>query len=364
MPPLSILPVFSLVAQIGRQPTAPLRIWLRTTGYKLRPPRPVPYAPTVRTRQEVVLAAGVAGPHQRADVLVEKRPGPLPTIIVGGFVPDSADAFYLIRGGLMPHGSVFYLNYPSRGFSTALFLAQLEDLIEEIANTRGCRPVLIGVSFGAGLVLELLRKAAAARYELPLAGLILVSPVACAADLLDPDEPKPSTLLGRVIKPYLSTPMRTDDSLVEKARSVFLKMFESGANNKEAMRFLLTRAESLRLRDSVLGAINAIDGTGAGERVRALSALPALNEPRLLFSGSALVLYAEKETSVLVQTSPTWREFRERCAAWFPHGRCLTVTNTPDHPVQHASLIFHCHNFQPYFAAFYRSLRNALRQAA
>ena len=364
MPPLSILPVFSLVAQIGRQPTAPLRIWLRATGYKLRPPRPVPHLPTVRTRQDRAQANDPVGLHQRADVLVERRPGPLPTIIVGGFVPDAADAFYLVRSGLMPHGSVFYLNYPRRGFSTVLFLAQLEDLIEEITHTGGGRPALIGVSFGAGLVLELLRQAAADRRELPLAGVILVSPVACAADLLDPAEPKPSTLLGRVIKPYLTTPLRTDDSLVEKARSVFLKMFESGANNKEAMRFVLTRPESLRLRDSVLSAINAIDATGAGERVRALAALPALSVPTPLFSGPALVLYAEKETSVLVQTSPTWREFRERCSAWFPRGRCLIVTNTPDHPVQHASLIFHCHNFQPHFAAFYRSLRNALHQAA
>lgn len=307
---------------------------------------------------------GRAGLHQRSDILVEKRPGPLPTIIVGGFVPDSADAFYLIRSSLMPHGSVYYLNYPRRGFSTELFLAQLEDLIEEITRTRGCLPALIGVSFGAGLVLELLRKASTDKRELPLAGLILVSPVACAADLLDPAEPKPSTLLGRVIKPYLTTPIRTDDSLVEKARSVFLKMFESGANNKEAMRFVLTRPESIRLRDSVLSAINAIEPIGAGERVRALAALPALCEPKPLFSGPALILYAEKESSVLVQTSPTWRELRERCRAWFPRGRYLTVTNATDNPVQHASLIFHYKNFQPHFAAFYRTLRNGLRQAA
>ena len=364
MPPLSMLPVFSLVAQLGRQPTAPLRIWLRTTGNKLRPPRTVPHQATVRTRQDFVQANGHAGLHQHADVLVEKRPGPCPTIIVGGFVPDSTDAFYLMRGGLTAHGSVYYLNYPSRGFSTELFLAQLEDLIEEIARTRGHRPALIGVSFGAGLVLELLRQAAANGRELPLAGLILVSPVACAADLLDPDELKPSTLLGRVIKPYLSVPARSDDSVVEKARSVFLKMFESGANNRDALRFVLTRLESLRLRDSVLGTINAINATGAGERVRALAAMPAMREPTVFFSGPTLVLYAEKETSVLVRTSPTWREFRQRSSAWFPRGRCVTVTNTSDNPVQHASLIFHSHNFQPHFTAFYRRLRYALAQAA
>jgi pimeloyl-ACP methyl ester carboxylesterase len=306
----------------------------------------------------------VTGPHQRADVLVEERPGPLPTIIVGGFVPDATDAFYLLRGGLMPHGSVFYLNYPRGGFSTELFLAQLEDLIEELAVKRGRRPVLIAVSFGAGLALELFRRAAAAGRELPLAGVVLISPVACTTDLLDPAEAKPSTLLGRVIKPYLSPPARSDHALVEKSRAVFLKMFEAGAHNKAALRFLLTREESLRLRDSVLSAINAIDGNGAAERVQALCALPELREPRSLFAGPALVLFAEKENSVLVGSSPTWRELRARVGAWFPRGRGLTVTNTPDNPVQHASLIFHSQNFQPHLAAFYRALRSALRQAA
>ena len=361
---IRLRPMFSLAAHISREPAAPLRIWLRTTGYKLRPPRPVPHLACVRVRQDALLDDGRVTTRQRADIFVEKRLGPLPTIVIGGFVPDAADAFYLLRAHLMPHGSVYYFNYPPCGFSTDLFLAQLEDLIAEVTEKGGHRPVLVAVSFGAGLALELLRRTSAARQEPPLAGVVLVSPVACAADLLDPAELKPSTLLGRVIRPYLDNNAQADNSLVTKARSIFLKMFESGTQNKSALRFLLSHEETLRLRKSVLDGINAIDGTGAGERVRALCTMPPLVGPRPLFRCPTLILYTEKENSVLVENSPTRRELHEHLAAWFPRGRFVTVTNTPDNPVQHASLIFHCQNFQPHFVAFYRALRNAIRQAA
>ncbi|WP_415909577.1 alpha/beta fold hydrolase [Oleiharenicola sp. Vm1] len=197
------LPPFPALARLSQQTAAPFQALLRTTGYKLRPPRALEHPPRVTARQAPLLASGLVGPQARAQVRVEERGGALPAIVVGGFVPDATEAFYLLRGGLLRHGSVFYFNYPRRGFSTDLFLAQLEDLIAEIATLRGQRPALIAVSFGAGLVLELLRRAAARGETLPLAGLTLVSPVACTADLIDVRAPKPTTLLGRVLLPYL-----------------------------------------------------------------------------------------------------------------------------------------------------------------
>ena len=356
MPALSLIPVLSLMAHASRQPAAPLRILLRTTGYRLRPPHAVPHEAIIRTRQDLQTAA----PHRRADIRVEQRSGPLPTVVVGGFVPDATEAFYLLRGGLLRHGSVYYCNYPRRGFATDLFLAQLEDLLEEIRMVHGRRPALIAVSFGAGLVLEMLRRHAAAGTAVSLAGLTLISPVACAEDLLDPAAPKPTTLLGRVLLPYLRSDGTPDEQVVEKSRTVFLRMFESGAQNKDALRFLLTREETRRLRGAVLEAINAIDATGASERVGALRAMPALDRPRALFRGPTLLLHAEKEGAVLQANSPTWRELRERTAAWFPQGRHLVVANTAENPVQHASLIFHGHNFEPALNAFYRGIRQAL----
>lgn len=360
----ALFPSFPTLARLSRQTAAPFQALVRTTGYKLRPPCAVPHTPECVRRQAPLFGSGLVGPQHRAEIRVERRAGPLPTIVVGGFVPDATEAFYLLRGLLLRHGSVYYFNYSRRGFSTDLFLAQLEDLIEEIAAREGQRPALIAVSFGAGVVLEMLRRAAARGEALPLAGLTLVSPVACSADLIDLSAPKPTTLLGRVLLPYLRGPGVPDGAIVEKSRSVFLRMFESGAQNQSALRFLLTRAEMKRLRDAVVGTINAIDDAGAFERVRALTEFPAPGEPRVLFAGPALVLYAEKESAVLQENAPTWREFSERTSAWLPRGRCAVVTNHAENPVQHASLIFHSRNFEPHLAQLYRALRLSLTHAA
>jgi pimeloyl-ACP methyl ester carboxylesterase len=356
--------MLSLVAQLSRSPAAPLRIWLRTTGHKIRPPLARSHVARVRHRQDAVLASGAAGPHQFTRVLTEPGLGPQPTIVVGGFVPDAMDALYLLRGGLLRQGSLYTLSYPCRGFSTDLFLAQLADLIEELTTIHRRPPVLIGISFGAGLVLELLRRATAQGTAPGLAGLVLVSPVAGVADLIDPATPKPTTLLGRVLKPYLDASGPADPAIVERSRGVFLKMFESGAQNRAALGLLLTQDETRRLRDAVHATINSITPDGVVERVRALREFSPLREPRCLSRAPALILYAEKESSVLPANSPTEQEFRGRIRAWLPQGLCLTVRNTPDNPVQHASLIFHAQNFEPLLAAFYRQIRHAHRRAA
>ena len=365
MPATAFVPLFSVIAQLGRKPgPVPWRVLLRTTGYSLRPPNPRPFIAGVTTCQQALLATGAAGLHQRADILCEERPGGLPTIVVGGFVPDATEAAYLLRPTLLRQGSIYYVNYPRRGFSADHILAQLADLSTELATRRGRPPVVVAISFGAGLVLEWLRRSAAAGAFPPLAGLVLVSPVACVEDLLDPAAPKPTTLLGRALKPYLDAPGPADDSLIEKSRTLFLKMFESGAQNKAELHQLLAPAEARMLRDRVLAAINAIDARGAIERVRSLRALSAPATPMILHPAPTMVLYAEKETAVLCTTSPTTRELTSRPTAWFPAGFSTTVRNTPENPVQHASLIFHSPCFAPRLASFYRSLRSARRAVA
>lgn len=352
--------MISLLAQISRQPGAPLRLWFRTTSHRLRPPRPLPHPPRLRYRQDAVLGSGRAGLHQCASILTEPGSGPQPTIVLGGFVPDATEAVYLLRGDLLRQGALYYFNYPRRGFSTDMVLAQLADLVEEVTALHGRAPVVLAISFGAGVILDWLRRQETDR----LAGLILVSPVTSVDDMLDPAAPKPTTLLGRVIKPYLRAGAAVDGSIVEKSRAVFLKMFESGAQNREALRLLLTRDETRRLRDAVLAAINAIEPAAAAARVQAMQAFAPLATPRPLLGAPALVLYAEKEGAVLRDDAPGRRTLETATAAWFPRGRCLTITNQTGHPVQHASLIFHAWDFLPAIAAFYRGLRQAQHRAA
>jgi len=370
MPALSFSPARSAFAAFTRFAPPPMHLFLRATGYKLRPPRPQPHVPSITRAQAEVLGHGVAHLRQRAAVLCERRLGKQPTIVLGGFVPDATEQVFLLRGFLLRQGSVYYFNYPRSGFSLDLVCAQLDDLVAELNARHGQRPVIFGVSFGVGIALEWLRRSRALGRAPEIAGLLLVSPVACAADIVTPGQPKPSTLLGRALKPYLDAGARADEAVVEKSRAIFAKMFEAGAHNRDALRALMTGNELRRLRESVLGAIKNIDVTGACERVQSMSLMPPLSawappSPLPWSDAPALVLYAEKETAVLAENSPTRAAFESALAAFFPRGELRVVTSRAGNPVQHASLIFHYFQFLPHIAGFYRGLKSGkLRLAA
>ena len=362
MPALTLSPAWSVLAAFTRfTPPQPLHTFLRTTGYKIRPPRPLPYTPEPSPARDAILSLATAGTHRLATLLCEKRPGPTPTIVLGGFVPDATEQVYLIRGFLLKQGSVYYLNYPRTGFSLDLLCAQLDDLVAELNTRHRQRPVLFGVSFGAGLILEWQRRARVAGRAPTLAGTVLISPVACAADIVAPDEVKPTTLLGRALKPFLDAEAgQVAPGIIEKSRVIFTKMFEAGAQNKASLRALMTGAELRHLHTHVIQAIQSIDFTGACERLAALRQLPILSAwdggPRPLSHDPALILYAEKEGAVLHERSPTRAALGTTLSAFFPHGTQRIVAGGKS-PVQHASLIFHYFQFLPHIAAFYRTLK-------
>jgi hypothetical protein len=364
MPALSLAPAITFLTAFSRiSPAQPIRTLIRTTGYKLRPPRPLPFSPTVRQRQEAVLVAGTAGVHQAANILREQRKGAVPTIVLGGFIPDATEQVFLLRGFLLKHGSIYYLNYPQHGFSIDLLLAQLDDLVEELSTLHGQRPVIFSVSFGVGLVMEWLKRARRAGRRIDLRGLVLISPVACVEDLLAPGDAKPTTLLGRAIKPYLDPHKLPDHRTVDKSRAIFTKMYEAGAQNKESLRVLMTRGELRSLSGAVMNTIRTIEPAGACERVQALR---HLEPPSSYFSQTllplseapTLILYAEKESSVIADHSPTRFVLESAHRAYFPQSQHKIITNHRGSPVQHASLIFHCFNFLPAISAFYRSVKN------
>jgi len=370
MPALSFAPALSFFTSFTRMsPTQPIRTLIRTTGYKLRPPRPLPFVPKLSLRQDAVLASGAASPHQRATIVHEQRKGAVPTIVLGGFIPDATEQIFLMRGFLLKHGSIYYLNYSQHGFSTDLLLAQLDDLVEELSAQHGQRPVVFAVSFGVGLVMEWLKRARRAGRHVDLHGLVLISPVACVEDLLAPGDAKPTTLLGRAIKPYVDPHKLPDHTTVDKSRAIFTKMFESGAQNKGSLRVLMTRGELVQLRAAVMNTIRTIEPAGACERVQALK---HLESPSSYFcqtllpltDAPTLILYAEKESSVIADHSPTRFVLESAHRAYFPHSQHKIITNSRGSPVQHASLIFHCFNFLPTISAFYRSLKKGKAHAA
>ncbi|MFH1496326.1 MAG: alpha/beta hydrolase [Verrucomicrobiota bacterium] len=356
MPALSIAPALSVLAVLGRVPASrPLRTWLRTTGYKLRPPRPLPYV-TGGTR-----AVATAGVHE-ATLLHEARSGDRPTIVLGGFVPDAPEQVFLLRGDLLRHGSVHYFNYPKSGFDLDRLCVQLDELVQDLAARAGTPPVILAVSFGAGLAIEWLRRIRAAGRSAPIAGLVLISPVTCVADLIAPGSAKPTTLLGRAILPYLADEGEFRPEHIERSRSIFVRMFEAGAQNKSALAALMTRAELLRLRDKVIATINGIDRQGASARIRALCQLPvpteALAGDRLpLCEAPTLILYAEKENAVLQAAAPGRFLLTNAHRTLFPDSNVFTVSNSKGDPVQHASLIFHYFDFRAPIVSFYARLK-------
>jgi pimeloyl-ACP methyl ester carboxylesterase len=364
MPAINLAPAFSFFSSFSRlSPTQPIQTLIRNTENKLRPPCQLPFTPAIRKRQEAVLVSGAAGVHQAVNILHEKRIGRAPTIVLGGFIPDATEQVFLMRGFLLKHGSIYYFNYPNHGFSIDLLLAQLDDLVEELAEHHGQRPVIFSVSFGAGLVMEWLKRARRAGRHIDLRGIILISPVACVEDLLAPGDAKPTTLLGRAIKPYVDPHKLADEQTVAKSRAIFTKMFEAGAQNKESLRGLMTRKELRQLRDAVMNTIQTIESAGACERVQAIKQLETpssyFSQTLLpLSSAPTLILYAEKESSVIADHSPTRFVLESAHRAYFTDSQHKLITNHRGSPVQHASLIFHCFNFLPTISAFYRRVKN------
>lgn len=364
MPPLNFSPALSLLSALRVSPLRPLRTLVRTTEERFRPSHVGIHVPTERRGQEEVFRRGTAGAGLRATIHCEKGRGRVPTIVLGGFVPDASEQVFLLRRFLLQAGDVFYFSYPRDGFSLELICAQLDDLVAEL-TAAACAPVVIGVSFGAGIAMEWLRRARARGVEPRFGGLVLVSPVACVADVIAPGAARPATLLGRALKPYLDSPTAVPEAVVEKSRVIFTRMFEAGAQNKVALRMLMSPQEAERLRSRVMEAIRGITPGGARARVSALAAMPPLTDsfsPLLppLATVPTLVLFAEREDAVLDERSPTCFALERAHRAYFIDSRVVRVTaRAGGPPVQHASLIFHAFEFLPPLDAFYRRIRNA-----
>jgi pimeloyl-ACP methyl ester carboxylesterase len=77
-----------------------------------------------------------------------------------------------LRRFLLKSGDVYYVNYGREDFSLDAVCAQLDALVAQLA-ARGESPVIFGVSFGGGLILEWLRRARVAARHPVLAGVVL-----------------------------------------------------------------------------------------------------------------------------------------------------------------------------------------------
>lgn len=297
-----------------------------------------------------------------ATILRQRGRGRIPTIVLGGLVPDASEQVFLLRRFLATHGDIYYVNYPRDGFSLDVLCAQLGSLVASLAAA-GRPPVVFGVSFGAGVAMEWLRRCRSAGDEPQLAGIVFVSPVACVDDIMASGERKPSTLIGRALKPVLEASPEELPAAVEKGRALFLRMFAAGAQNTRGLKGLLNAEEVTQLHGAITATIRGVTPRGAIERVRALAGMLAphryFSPQHLPLAGApALVLFAQCEEAVMDAGSPTRFAFERAARAYFPQAQVACVTARGSQPVvQHASLIFHVFDFLPHLRGFYQRIK-------
>lgn len=314
------------------------------------------FAPKRRRREFDIIDKNQESHRTRCQIFREKGAGNVPTIVLGGFVPDATETVEFQRKLLRRHGSIYYVNYGRNGFCQEMFTAQLTDLIESL-TLKGQKPLIMGVSFGCGLLSSYLRHARAQVHE-NIRGLILVSPVITTHDLIRTAEQKRDgvRILESNLKKIVAADPENETDIskqIERSRRCFQALFNSGAENR-TLNF-----RHLAIRNKINNVIEYTSARGGFERVVAFRdfTFPLLS--RALFSGPVLTLLAENESDILVSSSPTLKLFSETSlyTRIFPFCQVKTVTSgIAGDGVAHASLIFHHEAYNALLNDWYNNL--------
>ena len=64
----------------------------------------------------------------------------MPTAVLGGSVLEAIEVVFLLRRTLQCFGSLYCFNYPRRGLSHELLLAQFDELVDELSLLHGRQP--------------------------------------------------------------------------------------------------------------------------------------------------------------------------------------------------------------------------------
>jgi pimeloyl-ACP methyl ester carboxylesterase len=304
------------------------------------------FAPRARSREFAVLEKNQDAYRTRCQLYRENGPGNVPTIVLGGFVPNATETVEFQRRLLRQHGPVYYVNYSRNGFCREMFTAQLTDLIEDLAR-RGQKPLIMGVSFGCGLLTGFMQQADEHIHEI-IRGLVLVSPAGQKRDGI--------RILESILKKILSTDPENKveiDRNVERSRRCFQSLFNSGAENRTLS------VRHLAIRKKIFDVIEYTTARGGFERVTAMRDFCFPVPDSTLFSGPVLTLLAENEADILVPSSPTLKLFSDSSlySRIFPSCRVKTVkSRIAGDGVAHASLIFHHEAYNALLECWYDKL--------
>jgi len=314
------------------------------------------FVPKLRRREFDVIVQNQDSHRMRCQIFREKGAGNIPTIVLGGFVPDATETVEFQRKLLRQHGSIYYVNYGRNGFCQEMFTAQLTDLIESL-TLKGQKPLIMGVSFGCGLLYDFLSKANEQVHE-NVRGLILVSPVITTDDLIRPVDQKRDgvRILESNLKKIVAADPDNDADIskhIERSRRCFQALFNAGAENRTLS------VRHLAIRKKINDVIEYTSARGGFERVVALSDFRFPLFSRTLFSGPVLTLLAENESDILVPSSPTLKLFSEPSLYTRVFPSCLVKTvksHIAGDGVAHASLIFHHEAYNTLLDSWYEKL--------
>jgi pimeloyl-ACP methyl ester carboxylesterase len=300
--------------------------------------------------------------------LITRAPGfgPFHTVMLPGLVPDGPETFLRQAGLLRRHGSTAIITYPYQSFDLDEVLTAARDEVVR-AYENGRMPVLMGVSVGGGLVLELLRRCRDAGAPLPLAGLVLVSPLGSPADL--------SPLLRRLFDGIVNESGRGEggdaEAALERGRAFFKTLASRSAPAKpiigglRSLFALLTPSgiEELRerrIRARIEQTLASIPAHGAIARVQALQSLAGPGKG-VLTEAPTLLLWGSKERHTLDMDGPGSRVLcrPDLATRLFPTCEVHWMYGRGGEEVPHASLLKHAAVFNRPLAAWFAQVRAA-----
>lgn len=292
--------------------------------------------------------------------------GPFHFICVPGLVPDGPETFLRQIPVLRRFGRASVITYPNAHF----VLDNVIDLIHTAvlnARAQGRLVVLIGVSVGAGICMELLRRVRADNHVLDLAAFIMVSPFSCTADL--------APLLSRIVGGIESESDRGADGqptqALERGRAFFRSLASKSIVKKPptaGWRSLLAMMtpqgiadkSEARLRARIEHTLANISPQGGIDRVLALRQIVGLDTDtratKPLTLAPTLILWGSKERHTLNMDGPGTRILcrPDLASRHFPDVEVQWVYANDGEEVPHASLLKHAGPFNRHMRHFLR----------
>lgn len=291
---------------------------------------------------------------------------PFRFICLPGLVPDGPETYARQLKLLRARGVVAVVTYPYAVFDLDAVLDGVRAEIDA-AHASGAAPVLIGLSVGGGIALELLRRSQESGHPLPIRGLVLISPMTCIGDL--------SSMLSRLVLPIIAESTKVGgrpEFALERGRQLF-KTLVTRATERAAPQDIVRWLGPLgvltpqgfaawnerRLAERIQATLDRIPSEGAIARVQALTAFRGVCGLRgPLCEVPTLILWGSKERQTLNMDGPgTGRLCRPDLACKvFPSVEVQWIYDRDGGEVPHASLLKHARAFNPVLARWLRRL--------